>query len=132
MSFCRKCGNKLNDENKCINCVDSVEIIADEKSNKRKIRTSRIFAWISIILAIIPFLILFGSIIVANFSSDASGFVALILVYYYFALVPVAFSSLICGIVSCIIKKNVLSLISFLLNLLPLILSVFYLYMLFS
>ena len=132
MNFCSNCGNKLNDENKCTNCDSSVESNNDEKNNKRKNITSKIFAWISFILAIMPILVIFGTIIVAKFSSDPSGLGALPILYIYFALVPVAFGSLFSGIISIIIKKNILSSISFLLNLLPLIYSVFYLYMLFS
>ena len=54
----------------------------------------------------------------------------LVEIYYYFALVPNAIGSLVCGLVSNKINKNKLVSIGFILNILPLIGSIFYISML--
>ncbi len=130
MNFCSKCGNKLNNENKCIECDASVESNNDEIRNKRKNIISKILAVISIVLASVPLLLIIYIFIEGKTSSDTTGLIAPILVYYYFALVPNAIGSLVCGLISNKINKNKLVTIGFILNILPLIGSIFYISML--
>ena len=65
MNFCNKCETKSNDEN----------------TNKKKIVVSKIFAWISIVLASMPLLLVIYIFIEAKTSNDTSGLIAPILVY---------------------------------------------------
>lgn len=126
MNFCSKCGNKLNDENKCTNCDGSVKSRNEEKSNKRRIITSKIFAWISFILAIVPFLVLLYCIIDLLIPSDEGEYSwVLIFLYFLYANLPVAIGSLVSGLVSNKINKNKLALYSFYVNILPLCGSIF-------
>jgi len=128
MNFCSFCGAKLNEQNKCNNCNNTQ--VNNNSCNKKKFIISRIFAWISLILASVTILLVLYVFIESKTSSDSSGLIAPILVYYYFALVPNAFGSLILGLISNKIQKNKLSKIGFFVNFLPLVGAMFYITML--
>lgn len=130
MNFCSKCGTKFDESGICVNCNADAKIINDEKINKKKIMISKILAWISVILASLPILLVIYIFIEAKTSSDTSGLIAPVLVYYYFALVPNAVGSLVCGLISNKIKKNKLVSVGFFMNFLPLVGAIFYISML--
>ena len=94
-----------------------------EECNKRE-KTSKILSWISLILSIIPYLIFLIVIIDLYMPSDEGHYAwVYILLYFAYAGLPVAVSSLILQIIGNKINKNYVALISLCLNILPLVLS---------
>lgn len=128
MNFCSFCGAKLNEQNKCINC-NNTQLI-NNSCNKNKFIISRIFAWISLVLASVPILLVLYVFIESKTSSDTTGLIAPVLVYYYFAMVPNALGSLVFGLISNKIQKNKVAKIGFFVNFFPLVGAMFFITML--
>ena len=128
MNFCSFCGSKLNERNKCINC-NNTQLI-NNSCNKKKFIISRIFAWISLVLASVPILLVLYVFIESKTSSDTTGLIAPVLIYYYFAMVPNALGSLVFGLISNKIQKNKVAKIGFFVNFFPLVGAMFFITML--
>ena len=128
MNFCSKCGTKLNDENKCTNCDVSVESKVIKKRNKVANITSIFFALISLILLIITlgFLwILFNKIIQARNILEILSYVKFFVPAFFPFFAPFSIGSFIFSLKSYKLKKNILAIISFCVNLIPFLLSVY-------
>jgi len=119
MNYCNNCGNKItNNKNYCEKCnqeitqntYDDYSII---KNNKKK----NIFAIISIILTLIPYLLYIYYYI------EGYGALIFVAIYFYTFGAPISIVSQIFGIKSYIIKRNILAGISLILNSLPLTIS---------
>ena len=129
MNFCSKCGTKLNgDEINCNNC--NFEIKKDindlSNSNENDMKTqnkSKVTGIISLILALIPYLLFFLCYL-GGLWDDDGGTIWYMIIYIWTIGNPIAFASLVCGIISYKIKANKIALVSYFINFLPLIVSI--------
>jgi len=128
MNFCSKCGTKLNgDEINCNNC--NFEIKKDindlSNSNENDMKTqnkSKVTGIISLILALIPYLLFIFCLIASggSLSEADDGAVWWLFVMYAPFSIPIAITSYICAVVSSKNKKNKLATISIILFYIPL------------
>jgi len=130
MSICGNCGNQLNNDDFLChqrnNKIVKNEVINENDS--KKIKRSRILAIISFLLSIVPIAIYIYCEIASGGSGNESEEGAVwwyFVIYWLFAGIPVMLVSLITGIISFILKKNILAPISLFIALLPFLILLF-------
>lgn len=88
--------------------------------SEKKLKTSKVLATISWILALMPLLIML-IIIVAMLTAESGSASGLFLVIgYIFICIPISIASLICGLISFIMKRNLMVVAAILIDLIPL------------
>ena len=98
-----------------------------EKNKSKKLKISKVLAWVSFVLALLPILLIIGNILEAKAEQGVFNGLFLIIVYASSFLGVVI--SLVCGIISLVIRKNRLAFYSVIIDASPFILyfSVYFL-----